>query len=105
MAPGDSLSPGQSISSSNGTDQLTYHTNGDLVLTGASTQLWHSATAGQAAGVCYLQGDGNLVIYAPGSHPVWASNTSGHGGAALTLGDDGSLHIHSPDGSIFWSAN
>ena len=38
-----------------------------------------------------MQGDGNLVLYAPGSTPIWATNTAGNDGAQLVTQTDGNL--------------
>src|SRR4249919_3201065 len=51
-----------------------------------------------------MQGDGNLVLYAPGSIPVWDSNTAGHGGAQLVLQADGNLVVAAPGGRPLWAA-
>ncbi len=49
-----------------------------------------------------MQGDGNLVLYAPGNTPIWASNTSGHNGAWLIMQGDGNLVVVAPSGQPLW---
>ena len=51
-----------------------------------------------------MQGDGNLVLYAPGSIPVWASKTAGHDGAQLAMQADGNLVVAVPGGRPLWAA-
>jgi hypothetical protein len=45
--------------------------------------------------VMVMQGDGNLVVYAPGNRPIWASGT-GVGGSDLTMQGDGNLVVYTP---------
>ena len=52
-----------------------------------------------------MQGDGNLVIYAPGGQPVWASDTWQHPGSHLVVQDDGNVVIYRPDGTPVWATN
>lgn len=39
--------------------------------------LWSSGTTGHPGAYAVSQGDGNLVVYAPGHRPLWSSNTAG----------------------------
>ncbi|MFD0590264.1 patatin-like phospholipase family protein [Paenibacillus sp. GCM10027627] len=64
--------------------------------------VWATGT-GAPAGVCVLQGDGNLVIYDEGSRVRWSSNTWQHPGSRLVLQDDGNVVIYRPDGRAVWS--
>ena len=117
LPPGNqTLLPGDSITSPDGQYELTFATDGDLVLdqllgNGSSLPLWDSGTAGQVALEAVLQADGNLVLFGPenaaGSWSVlWASNTSGNPGATLAVQDDGSLVI-SPvgGGNPIWATS
>jgi hypothetical protein len=66
------------------------------------TPIWE---VGQASGgpgsVLVMQGDGNLVLYAPGctgpNGSCWSSGTSGHPGADFVVQEDGNLVIYGPD--------
>jgi hypothetical protein len=51
-----------------------------------------------------MQGNGNLVLIAPGNTPVWTSRTAGHRGASLTMQPGGNLVIAAPGGQALWSA-
>lgn len=51
-----------------------------------------------------MQGDGNLVLYAPGMSARWQSGTSGHPGAWLQLQPDGNLVIYAPGAVPLWSS-
>jgi hypothetical protein len=75
---------------------------GDRLLPGETLQAGQSVTAGRDA--LTMQGDGNLVLIAPGSTPVWASHTAGNSGASLVMQPGGDLVIVAPGGRALWSA-
>jgi hypothetical protein len=74
----------------------------DRLLPGETLQAGQSIGGGGDALV--MQGDGNLVLYAPGNTPIWASNTSGHNGAWLIMQGDGNLVVVAPGGQPLWAA-
>ena len=104
MQPGEVLNPGQSIASPDGQYSLVYQGDGNLVLYRGATPLWASGTDGTAPGVCIMQTDGNLVIYAPAGEPIWASDTAHAPGSRLVVQDDGNVVIYGPDGPV-WATN
>src|SRR5688572_12060669 len=117
MGPDAALNPGEEIASDSGNAKLAYQEDGNLVVyvrrNGAMPTTdpgagwvprWASNTSGQPAGVCVMQGDGNLVIYTPDGAPIWASNTWGHPGAFLAIQDDENVVIYDESGAI-WSTN
>ncbi|MGY4644716.1 NlpC/P60 family protein [Cellulomonas sp. URHB0016] len=71
---GEALAAGQSLSSPSGTMNL------------------------------FMQGDGNLVLYAPGMSARWQSGTSGHPGAWVQLQGDGNLVVYAPGAVPLWSS-
>jgi hypothetical protein len=102
------LQHGQSIVSNNGIYQLIFQTDGNLVLYKrypgvAQRALWASGTNGLASDSYIRQGDGNLVIYDPGSHAIWSSGTYGHPGSRLVRQDDGNLVIYQPNNVAIWA--
>jgi hypothetical protein len=105
MQPGETLPPGQQITSASGRYRFVYQGDGNLVLYDGGRATWASNTAGKPTGVCIMQGDGNLVIYTPGPHAIWASNTAGHNGSGLVLQDDGNVVIYDTGGHALWSTN
>ena len=109
MMPGESLSPGESISSSSGRYQLILQHDGNLVLydTDGSVALWDSRTVGRSDRTLIMQPDGNLVLYELPVTPfdaLWHSRTYDWPGAFLTVRDDGTLTIGHPDGRVLWTA-
>lgn len=111
------LQPGEEIGSDSGNAKFIYQEDGNLVLyvrrdgdlpstspASAWVPRWASNTAGQAAGTCVMQSDGNLVIYLPDGTPIWASNTWGNPGASLFVQDDENVVIYG-DGGALWSTN
>ncbi len=101
LAPGDVLTPGQFIRSSNGWVTLILQGDGNLVLYGPQGAL---RTWGQAANFAVMQEDGNFVLYGPGG-ALWDSVTYGHPGAFLLVQDDGNLVIYAGDGTPLWATN
>jgi len=74
MDPGDTLGPGASIASQ----------QNDYVLV--------------------MQGDGNLVEYAPHSVVVASTNTQGHPGTVLFMQRDGNLVLRAPGNIPIWAS-
>ena len=105
MRPGEVLNPDQSITSANGRYRFIYQADGNLVLYDGGTPLWASGTNGRPVGVCIMQGDGNLVIYADGGDPIWSSDTWQHPGSRLVVQNDGNVVIYTPDGTPVWATN
>ncbi len=105
MQPGEVLYPDQSITSASGRYRFIYQDDGNLVLYDGGTALWASGTDGRPVGVCIMQGDGNLVIYARGGDPIWSSDTWQHPGSRLVVQDDGNVVIYRPDGTAVWATN
>lgn len=87
LTPGQTLGSGASLRTADGQTVLTMQNGGDLVLTRAGSQLWHSDTGGSAGARLVLLSDGNLVIYDAANAVRWSSRTAAHPGAALSLTD------------------
>ena len=109
MMPGESLSPGESISSPSGKYQLILQHDGNLVLydTDGPVALWDSRTVGRSDRTLVMQPDGNLVLYELPVTPfdaLWHSRTYGWPGAFLTVRDDGTVTIGDSDGRVLWTA-
>ena len=109
MMPGDSLSPGESITSPNGRYQLILQHDGNLVLydSDGPVPLWDSRTVGRSDRTLIMQADGNLVLYELPVTPydaLWHSRTHGRPGAFLTVRDDGTMTIGDSGGSVLWTA-
>jgi hypothetical protein len=100
LAPGQALLPGQSLGSGNGQWVLTLTGSGDLEESTGGVVAWSTGTD-QAGSVLRMQGDGNLVLYAPSGRPLWASATENNPGAELTVTDTGSLQV-SQYGALRW---
>jgi hypothetical protein len=50
------------------------------------------------------QGDGNLVLYAPGDVPYWASNTPGASVGYTVMQGDGNLVVYDATGTPIWAS-
>ncbi len=104
LLPGETLQPGQGISS--GGDTLTMQSDGNLVLYApGNTALWASNTGGNDGARLSMQPNGNLVVSAPSGKPLWASGTPDHSGSELILKPDGNAVIDTPGNMVLWSTN
>jgi len=107
MNVGQTLTPGQSIKSTNGLFELAMKTDGNLALlhTPSGKSLWSTGTAGKGVTVCIMQKDGNLVLYEKGLNARWAAGTQGNEGSRLVVEDDGNAVIYSKAGNKTWSTD
>jgi hypothetical protein len=104
MYPGETLSPGQWLLSSNGQFQLVYQNDGNLVLyrTSDGNVRWATNTNGTVPGVLIMQTDGNLVLYRGTGGAIWSSGTN-TGGSHFDVQTDGNLVIYRPNGTPAWA--
>jgi hypothetical protein len=104
MYPGETLSPGHSLFSSNGQYRLSYQTDGNLVLyrTSDNAVRWATHTHGTVPGVLIMQSDGNLVLYRGTGGAIWSSSTN-TGGSHLDVQSDGNLVVYRPNGTPAWA--
>lgn len=82
---------------------LEFTPAGNLQLRDVKTNVvvWETATKGEKL---VMQGDGNLVIYAPGAKPVWSSGSDGNPAAVLRASEEGQLIITTSDSRSLWEA-
>jgi hypothetical protein len=100
MAAGDKLYPGETIWSPDGTLNLCYQPDGNLVLSKLPYDVWYaSGTAGQTANYCIMQSDGNFVCYRPGNTFVYEtmSWTDGHPGSYMLMVNDVGAVVYGPN--------
>ena len=112
LDPGEMLAADGSIWSQDGRFQLTYQSDGNLVLyrlnPGADRSVvWATGTQGRAADRCYLNPDGRLELYDRDDVIYWTSFHGRFGGrrarnSRLKLYNSGLLRIESPRGFVMW---
>jgi hypothetical protein len=105
LGPGERLTGGQYLLSSNGRHRLAMQTDGNLVLyrpDGAYS--WQTDTDGHPGAYVDMQPDGNLVVYRANGTFVWQTNTVGRAGARLELQNDGNLVLYQ-GGAAIWQSN
>jgi len=102
-SPDDSLLPGASITSPNGSYQLVMQADGDLVEAAQGSALWSTATSGDG-NYARLQTDGDFVVSTSQGTAAWESGTGGHtGGFVLDLRNNGNLVIFSAGLGRLWT--
>ena len=96
LKSGETLKSGGSLASPNGQYTLTMQPDGNLVesVSGTSTTLWSSGTAGAAGATATMQPDGSFVILNSSNVAVWSTPTAGHPGATLSLQSDANLVVY-----------
>ncbi len=99
----ESLLPGQTLTSPDGSYVFAHQLDGNVVLYSGYVALWASNTGGTQTTTLVMQADGNLVLY-NGGQAVWASNTGGLGASRLAVQNDGNVVIYRiSDGIAIWS--
>jgi len=107
--PGDTLRLG-SLSSESGAFFLVNQDDGDVVIYRAQdgVAVWRTGTLledelRRLSSRLVLQGNGNLVLFAPTGTQLWSSGTKGRDVQRAVLGDDGRLTLVNADGDEVWS--
>ena len=107
------LTPGKFYTPPNKQYVLVFQTDGNLVVyhynsatNKAYDPVWNSGTHGNSGAKCYLQSDGNLVIYNSSMTALWNTHTNGKRRATLYIKDDGEISVVSLDANrTTWSNN
>jgi hypothetical protein len=104
MVGGETLAPGESITSPNGVVTLVMQGDGNLVLyrLADGTPLWNTQSGNRPGSYAAMQTDGNLVVYASNGAVVFHTNTYNHPGARLELQSDSNLVIYAPNDTPLW---
>lgn len=104
LASGAELRPNRSVTTSDGTHELVYQSDGNLVLYRVGGgPVWSSNTVGSTPSVAAMQGDGNFVVYDTAGVPRFNTVTQGNPGAQLHF-QTGRLHVIAPNGTRLWSS-
>lgn len=82
---------------------LVMQGDGNLVEYAPGNRPVWASNTNRAGSILKMQGDGNLVIIAPGNIPVWATRTSGNPGAVLALQDDGNAVVYAQGHIAKWA--
>ena len=107
MGPGQTLSAGQTIPSTNGDVFLDMQTDGNLVLyTSSNSPIWSTGTNGTGNNNrLVMQTDGNLVVYTSSNQAVWQSHTYGSGSSNhIAVQTDGNAVIYTSSGQAVWQS-
>ena len=105
LDPGQTLSPGESLTSPDAAYTLTMQPDGNLVeYAGGQVPIWSSDTAGNPGTVLEDQSDGNIVLVASGNVPIWSTHTNGRAQTALLLQDDGNLVAYAEGNVAVWAS-
>lgn len=102
--PGYQFRKGLKLYSSNRSYNLSFQTDGNLVLANKNGDpIWSSATDNKG-GRAEFQKDGNLVVYDSYNKAIWSTNSSNRGVRKLKIQDDGNLVFYNENDSPIWSS-
>ena len=77
--------------------------DGNLVEYAPGNRAVWASGTNRAGSVPRMQGDGNAVIIAPGNQPVWSTGTDNSPGATLELQTDGNLVVYAASHVARWA--
>lgn len=97
------LDAGQRLVSPDGQFVLTMQGDGNLVEYAPGNRAVWSSGTNRPGSILRMQGDGNVVIVAPGNQAVWATGTSGNQNATLELQNDGNVVVYGQGHQARWS--
>lgn len=101
------LGRGQAAVSCGGGVSFVHQGDGNVVVYDAGRggrAVWASGTNGRATDALVMQGDGNLVLYAPGGRPIWSTGTHGKPNTVLAVQDDGNVVLYAPGARAVWAS-
>ncbi|MGB3182072.1 MAG: M57 family metalloprotease [Cyclobacteriaceae bacterium] len=105
LVPGESLSAGQYLRSTDNRFKVIMQSDGNLVLYYYNTPIWETNTDGTAARQCVMQSDGNMVLYnSSGTSYYWDSATQGYDNAFAQIQNDGNFVIYQAN-QARWESN
>lgn len=91
------------VVSPNGAYRTYMQGDGNLVVYASTGARWASGTRTPGAWLA-VQPDGNVVVYDPWGYPIWGSATSGPG-VALAMQNDGNLVAYDTSGRAMWDSS
>lgn len=103
LAPGAQLAPGQRLTSRDGSHHLVMQGDGNVVAYAPGGRALWSTRTTAAGTRLLLQTDGNLVAYDPAGRARWSTGTQGNPGTVAVLQDDGNLVLYRADGAPAWN--
>lgn len=106
LMPNQQLRNGEELVSDNSWVGFSINRDGHFGLYRRQTRqsIWSSGTPHVPGGYLVMQGDGNLVAYAPDGTAYWNTGTNGNPGALALIRNEGNLVIYSA-GAVLWTSN
>jgi lysophospholipase L1-like esterase len=104
LSSGQSLTPGQSLTSADSRFVFTLQTDGTLIIKEGTATLF-SGDGGGAPSALSLQQDGNLIEFDTNGTILFQTHTSGQGGQNLVMQDDGNLVLYTAASKPVFATN
>jgi peptidoglycan hydrolase-like protein with peptidoglycan-binding domain len=105
LNPGTQLSPGDRLYSPNGLNFLFMQSDGNLAEYVPGSRVAWASRTAVPGSAFLAQSDGNFVVVAPGNHPLWATGTSPRPGTVLQIQDDRNVVAYAPGHVAVWANN
>jgi hypothetical protein len=105
LNPNEQLVAGQRLVSPDGQYVVTMQGDGNLVEYAPGNRAVWATGTNRPNSVVRMQDDGNLVVIAPGNVPVWSTGTSGNPNATLELQNDGNLVLYAQGHIARWASS
>lgn len=96
------LRRGMFLRSVDGRYSFTLRSNGNLVLSGPSGDMWNAGRSD--IDYVVFQTDGNLVAYTNAGVAVWSTKTAGKGATIVRVRNDGQVVLLNSGGTLLWSS-
>jgi lysophospholipase L1-like esterase len=104
LSVGQSLTPGQSLTSVDQRFVFTLQPDGTLTVKQGATTLFSGGGGGTPSALT-LEGDGNLIEFDANGAILFQTNTSGQGGQNLVMQDDGNLVLYTTASKPVFATN
>lgn len=104
LSLGQSLTPGQTLTSADKRFVLTLQPSGALTIQEGTTTLFNGGGSGTASSLM-LEQDGNLIEFDANGNILFQTNTSGLGGQNLVMQDDGNLVLYTAASKPVFATN
>jgi CHAP domain len=104
LNPGEQLNPDDRLISPNGEFVLVMQGDGNLVEYAPGNRAVWATGTSSSGSIAMMQTDGNFVVIAPGNHPVWASGSGNHPNSDLELQNDGNIVVYAPGHVPVWAS-
>jgi hypothetical protein len=104
LTAGQQLNPGERLVSPGGQYALVMQGDGNLVEYAPGNRAVWATGTNRANSILRMQDDGNLVIVAPGNISIWATSSHNNPGAQVEMQGDGNVVVYGQPHQARWAS-